>query len=577
MTPDSKASPPARRHALFRSSATDPTNFIAPDLVLVQTPGWGVITPPLCLATLTAYARAKGYRVLPLDLNLEFYLRRRPPFEGVWNDNEAEWFWRTESCAEEFIRVHSDLIEAHIKTLAATRAKVYGFSCYSSCIHLSLHYAKELKRLRPEAVMIFGGPHVSRSLAGRSVAALPFVDLVAQGEGELILVDALERVMAGRPLDGIPGTLRARDGKVEDHGDRDLIRDLDELPFASLEDFDFSLYRHPERLPVMASRGCPNKCNYCSEKVYWSTYRGFSPKRVADEVFHHLDRLPGVTHVEFMDSLINGVMSRMLDMARHFISRARKFTWSAQAVIRKEMTAETFKTLAESGCTCLAFGLETSSVELMLRSGKVLAKGVDVDRLVHDAHDAGMACAYNFMFGLPGETPDHARASLDFLRKHKGRIGTVNPSASFCGFSPGTPAYERPKDFGVIPDPSGSEVYWEADGGRNNLLSRLERFEAFCGLAVELGVPTTYPHPKLLDRERLIAHYHRHHGNHREAVKYYDLWLEKNPGDAHARNMRRASALYLSREWVRRGQKLWWTARGMARGAMRRLGLSGVP
>ncbi len=566
--------PPAdwRTDALFSGTRTESANFDRPDLVLIQTPGWGIKTMPLSLATLTAYVRSKGHRVLPLDLNVEFYLKRRPPFMNVWDDNQAEWFWRTSSCIDDFIAGHKDLIDAHVERLLATGAKLFGFSCYSTCCHVSLHYARELKRRRPDVVTVFGGPHVSRALAGREVASKPGVDLVAQGEGELILLEVVERVKAGRDLSGIAGTLhRLADGAVADNGDRPLIRDLDELPFAALEDYDPALYQRDKTLPVMASRGCPNKCNYCSEKVYWGTYRGFSPQRVADEIFYQLDRFPQLSEVDFMDSLINGVMPRLLAMARLFIAHPRKFVWASQAVIRKEMTRDVFKTLYDSGCRCLAFGLETSSTELMLKSGKVLAKGVDVDRLVEDAHAAGLSCAYNFMFGLPGESADNAAASLQFLRKHKDRIGTVNPSAAFCGFSPGTPAFDNPEDFDVVPDRSGQEIYWETKDGTNNLLVRLERFEAFCALAVELNVTTTYPHARLLDRNRLIANYYRHHGRHAEAIPYYDLWLRDNPNDGVARRARVQCALESGGPLHRLSGRVLTGLAGLARDASRRL------
>lgn len=566
-------SPPGRRQDdLFSGTRTDPANFDRPDLVLIQTPGWGIKTMPLSLATLSSYIRFKGHRVLPLDLNIEFYLKRRPPFMDVWDDNQAEWFWRTGSCIEDFIAGHKDLIDGHIERLLGTGAKLFGFSCYSSCSHVSLHYARELKRRRPDVVTVFGGPHVSRTLAGRDVASQPGVDLVAQGEGELILLEIVERVKAGKDLSGIAGTLHQRaGGAVVDNGDRPLIRDLDELPFAALEDYDPALYERATTLPVMASRGCPNKCNYCSEKVYWGTYRGFSPRRVADEVAYQLERYPQLTELDFMDSLINGVMSRMLEMARLFIAHPRKFVWTSQAVIRKEMTRDVFKTLYDSGCRCLAFGLETSSAELMLKSGKVLAKGVDVDRLVEDAHAAGLSCAYNFMFGLPGESADNAAASLRFLRKHRDRIGSVNPSAAFCGFSPGTPAYDDPDAFGVVPDRSGHEIYWETKDGTNNLLVRLERFEAFCALALELKVHTTYPHPRLLDRNRLIANYYRHHRRYAEAIPYYDLWLRENPNDNITRRARIQCAFEGGGPLMRLSGRVLTRLAGLARRASSRL------
>ncbi len=522
---------PASSDAIFCGTQSAAENFDSPDLVLVQTPGWGLKTPPLSIASLAAYVRQSGYKVLPLDLNLEFYLLRREGYQDVWEDWKAEWYWSTPSCVDDFVAAHQEIITKHIDFLASCGAKIFGFSCYSSCINLSLIYARELKKRNPEFITVFGGPHVSRNLGGTWVASLPYVDLVAQGEGELTLLEIVERATQNKPLSGIIGTLHNDKGVVTDNGNRPLIRDLDVLPFAALGDFNFSLYREKGRLPMMASRGCPNNCNFCSEKVYWIGYRGFSAKRVADEVFFQLEGRPEIDVVEFMDSLINGVVPRMMDMAKYFISHPRKFRWIAQAVIRKEMTLDVFKTLEQSGCFCLAFGLETSSPELMLRTGKHLSKGVDIDQLVMDAHAAGMSCAYNFMFGLPGETAEDAAASLTFMRKHKDHVGAVNPSAGFCAFSPGTPAGDHPEKFGVVPDATDEGRYWETFDGKNDFLVRLERFEAFCALCLDLGVHTTYPHAQLLDRDRLIANYWFRKKDYSKALESFDRWLLANPKD----------------------------------------------
>jgi hypothetical protein len=80
---------------LLPTSRTDPANFSRPDIVLLQAPGWGVNTPPLATAMLTSFARKKGFKVLPIDLNIEFYRSRPPKFDNIWELEQSLWFWET--------------------------------------------------------------------------------------------------------------------------------------------------------------------------------------------------------------------------------------------------------------------------------------------------------------------------------------------------------------------------------------------------------------------------------------------------------------------------------------------------
>ena len=133
------------------------------------------------------------------------------------------------------------------------------------------------------------------------------------------------------------------------------------------------------------------------------------------------------------------------------------------------------------------------------------------------------------MFGLPGETEEDAFESLEFLRRNKQHNVTVNPSACFCGFAPGTLAYDDPQRYGI--DLSKGNLYWESTDGRNTYISRLKRFEDFCRLVHELKIPTTYPSTVLLDRNRSLGNYYREAGDHLRASWYFKAWLEEHPDD----------------------------------------------
>jgi len=508
-------------------------NFLNPDVVLVQAPAWGICTPPLGLATLTAYARKRGYKVLPLDLNIESYLAREGEYKNIWDLEQSLWFWNTPSRVQQYIEDNRALFRKFVTRIVATRAKLVGFAVYGSSYVASLYLAKELKAADPEITIVFGGPHVSKFLAGKTTVHEKCVDVVAQGEGELTLIDLIEKVAKEGKVEFCPGTLLRRDGEIIDCGDRDPIANINELPYADFSDYDLKSYRDPARLPIISSRGCVNRCIYCNERPYWRKYRFLRAERIFAEIQGQLAQYPGVDWFDFQDSTVNGNVKELERLADLILANGLEIRWSGQAIIRKEMTLDLLKKLRQSGCVCLAFGLETPSPSLMLKIGKRLSDGANPDQIVRDCHTAGLGCAYNFMFGLPGETEEDARETLDFLRRHRDWIGTVNPSPGFCGFAPGTLAFDRPEEYGIRKD-TFDRTYWESDDGKNSYLVRLRRFEEFCQLVDDLGISTTYPSRQLLDRDRYIAKYHHFKKEYEQAIPYFKDWLKNNPKDIEA-------------------------------------------
>ncbi|MFA5074273.1 MAG: radical SAM protein [Nitrospirota bacterium] len=522
------------------NSRTDIENFCDPDVILIQAPGWGVNTPPLGTAMLASYARNKGYKVLPIDLNVEFYLGRTPEFQNTWELDQSLWFWNTKECVERMLGVFQSKIDAFIDMILATNANVIGFTLYNSSELASLELARILKQRQPELTVIFGGPHASRFAAGPRLVMDPAVDAVAQGEGELTLIDILERVKNNRSLTDCPGLLLKGEKEPVNTGERELIMQLDQLPAPDFSDYAFEHYKIPTRLPLSSSRGCPNHCIFCNERPFWKQYRHRSADKVFAEIKAQIERHPFVNFLDFQDSLVNGKLDELEKLADLIIRNKLNIQWAGQAAIRKDMSPELMTKLKQSGCVCLAYGLETSSAPLMLKVGKVLSRGADANVIAERHGKTGLGVTYNIMFGLPGETEEDAFETLEFLRRNAHNGIAVNPSPSFCGFGPGSLVYEDPAKYGV--DLTKGGLYWESMDGKNTYPIRLKRFEDFCRLVKELGVSTTYPSPFLLDRNRSLGNYYAQTGNTDRACYYYQAWLAEHPDDKDIRNRLNAIA-----------------------------------
>jgi 2-(S-pantetheinyl)-carbapenam-3-carboxylate methyltransferase len=148
-------------------------------------------------------------------------------------------------------------------------ADVAGFSVYVWNAQLSLTIARELKRRRPETLIVFGGPQVPerRPAAEAFLRGHPYVDIVCHGEGEAVFTAVLDRA-AEREFDDVPGvSYLERSGTFVTHPKAPRIADLEQIPSPYLSGaFDDLIAARPNDRWVMiweTNRGCPFSCSFC--------------------------------------------------------------------------------------------------------------------------------------------------------------------------------------------------------------------------------------------------------------------------------------------------------------------------
>lgn len=490
------------------------------DVVLIQAPGWGVNTPPFATASLTAFLRENGFKVMSLDINVELYQANKNKYPEGWRV-DVQNFWTNSSMVDRFINDNRDILDHYVGSIIKSNAKIVGFTIYASSYLMSSYLAKKIKEKDGSILIVFGGPEVSRNMSGMEVVSNnKYVDYVVDGEGEVTLLEIVRKVKSGEIIEGNIGTLYRRGDKVVDGGERELIKNLDSLPFPDFSDFDFSMYREPFQVPIASSRGCVNRCIYCDEITFWKRFRSRSGESLFREMKHQLERHPHIFFFEFHDSLVNGNIRELGRLSDAIIESGIRIKWSAQAIIRKEMTYDFFVKLRKSGCVSLTYGMESASPALMVRIGKIFSKNADVEKIIRGSYRAGVCSNLNFMFGLPGETEDEFNETLNFLVRNKKYITTVNPSQSFCVFSRGTKGYSNPMAYGI--DFKKGPLYWEYMDGKNDYLMRMERFEKFVAMVHKLGIPSTYPHSKMVNKNENIAEYYFHTEEFEKAIPYYE-------------------------------------------------------
>ena len=255
------------------------------------------------------------------------------------------------------------------------------------------------------------------------------IDFVVRGEYEYVVLDLAATLREERELDVVQGLTFRRNGEVVVNPDRPRVEDLDSVPFPARDHFEWRKYHEPTyfALPwitMITSRGCPYRCTFCSwpQTMYGHRYRVRSAKNVVDEMEHCVEKYsPG--EIFFDDDTFTIGKTRVMEICREIRDRDLRVVWSCMGrtdTVDDEMLADMFN----AGCRKIKFGVETGSKRIMA----AIQKGLDLDKVAtafQIARSVGMEVHGTFMIGLPGETRDTVRETVQFS------IATPFPGTDF--------------------------------------------------------------------------------------------------------------------------------------------------
>lgn len=317
--------------------------------------------------------------------------------------------------------------------------KFVGFSTWSSNYTTTLIAAAHLKRLPSPPAVIAGGPQVTESRAAARLALdAGLFDAVVLGEGEGPLLEVYRAAIDGRSFDGLPAVL-TRD--TTEPASRKLLG-LTNLVDPDFTRMDLAAYRADDgsiRLPYQLSRGCTDKCTFCSEWVFWERFRPDKPDHALDQL-ERLHRRYDVNRFHFTDSLINGHMGRLREFAEGIIARDLAVDWGG--FMRADMDDETAAVLRRAGCSYAYIGVESLDDVTLALMNKRRTKADNI-RAIESFLNAGIQVSVGVIPGFPGDTRDRfvktAQLLSDMAGEHGGRFGfNVEPFI----VSPGQPLYK---------------------------------------------------------------------------------------------------------------------------------------
>jgi radical SAM superfamily enzyme YgiQ (UPF0313 family) len=394
------------------------------------------ITPPLGLAFIAAALESAGERVILVDAVAEAPDTFRRYFKGYLLGLPFE------DIAE---RIPAD-------------AKLVGISViFTHEWPAAVRLIEVIKQRHPHVPVVLGGEHITSmpEFCLRTSRA----DYLVLGEGEETIVELVRAVDKGSPLEDVDGIGFRTGDEVVVNPRRARTLAVDDIPWPAWHHVDLDLYNSrrwmggmytsTKSVPILATRGCPYQCTYCSSPNMWTPrWIPRDPAKVADEIQHYYDTL-GARNFPFQD--LTAIVRRqwIIDFCNELLARNLDITWQLPSGTRSEaIDEEVAELLRKTGMINMAYAPESGSAETRELVKKRMSEG-RLFESIRAAVKSDLNVSVFIVVGFPHDTEDHLRANLPFLDK-LAEIGITDIAIAFYMALPGTEIFNSLYDSGKI-------------------------------------------------------------------------------------------------------------------------------
>lgn len=386
---------------------------------------WANYEPPLGILTVGSILRRAGMH--PITFDLDGFVREF--LSAEWRPTQA-----LPTAAEAIGSLDTDL---------------FGFGTMCGSFPFTLRLAEAVKRKRPDARILLGGPQAS-STDVPTLEAFDCVDAVVRGEIDQVIVPALDQIARGGRVD-VPGVTYRQKGRIWRNPDAQVVLDLDAVPPPAFELCEY--VGRCSRLPVEIGRGCPFACTFCSTNDFFRRrFRLRSPECVIAEM-RRLESMFGVTDFDLVHDMFTVDRKRVIAFCQAMQESGCDYTWHCSA--RTDFVdLKLIETMRRAGCAGLFFGVETGSPRLQ----KVIEKDLSIPEAIaaiEMAEAAGLRTTVSLIVGFPEET----RADLDatsLFALQAARCPSSEIQVGLLSALAGTPLYRKWREHltfdGIIPE-----------------------------------------------------------------------------------------------------------------------------
>ena len=321
-------------------------------------------------------------------------------------------------------------------------------SLFTPYVNEAIETAERVKAYHPGCKVVIGGHHAT--VLPQSIMQSPVVDFVLRGEGEAGMPLLAAAVKSGLPPDEVPGIVnRKPDGSLNITLPAQLSA-TERYPIPALHLIKHKYYRRNQRgsAVIVASRGCPMRCSYCSvgESSHLA-YRRRSVNSVMREIEAAVNR-HAVGFIDFEDENLSLDREWFLKLLMEI-----KATFGANRLELRAMNGLFPPSLDEQIISAMQVaGFKTLNLALGTTDGEQLKRfqRPDVtkafDRALHNVDKYDLTAVGYIIVGAPFQNPETSVADLLYLARRRVLVGV-----SVFYPSPGSNDYDICKKLGLLP------------------------------------------------------------------------------------------------------------------------------
>jgi radical SAM superfamily enzyme YgiQ (UPF0313 family) len=318
------------------------------------------------------------------------------------------------------------LSHAEIVRRIAADTQLIGLTCmFSNEWRLYKTLLRAIRERFPSTVIMLGGEHATADWEF-VLSSDSGVDACILGEGEETAAELASFIGEGRDWSQVAGIAHARGGKAVRNERRKRMASVAGL-LPAWDLFPINEYlRHGTGMncaaganfPILASRGCPYSCTFCSSPQMWGhSYVARDPDEIVGEMLHWKSIYPAIEHFIFVDLAMTIKKDWTVKLARAMAEKKIGATWHFGPGTRTEvMSHEVIDALKASGLTRIDFASETGSKNTIAK----INKRINLKKMCESmryAASQGMLCKTTLIYGFPGQTISDCIANVLFAAR----------------------------------------------------------------------------------------------------------------------------------------------------------------
>ena len=326
-------------------------------------------------------------------------------------------------------------MELFAETISELKPDLVGISMFS--LHVPI--VKELNQIvrnNSSAKIIWGGVHPTIDPEG----CINEADMICIGEGEGAVADLVKRMRDGKTFDDIENIWTRNGDCITRNGSRQLIDDLDSIPFPSYAKDSFIFINNDSLdttdlsvrdnfLWIQGSRGCPFLCSFCINSYTQPLFakngkysRMRSPGNIIEEINEQLKTaektgLPKGWKNKIL--FVDEVFGKNLDWLKEFESlypRDVGMPYIFETLPHKVLVNKNTLDLWErSGAETINFGIQTGSDHIRNKIFKRPTVNKDIVRIANDIADRGIQLRYDLIADNPYDTEESLEETIRLL------------------------------------------------------------------------------------------------------------------------------------------------------------------